>query len=76
MYDLDILIQLELINVLTNVSEDEIIDKILEIKDQGEYDVRISYNNRVVTWLITNEHQIKWLNDVELHHLVERRLSR
>lgn len=75
LYDVDIMLEYEYRRMMSNVSVSDIYDILEEFKEKGTVvDIRILFDNRVVTHLTTTEHQINWLYSIGLNKLTESRL--
>ena len=75
LYDVDIMLEYEYRRMMSNVSVSDIYDILEEFKEKGTVvDIRILFDNRVVTFLTTTEHQINWLYELGLNKLTESRL--
>lgn len=75
LYDVDIMLEYEYRRMMSNVSVSDIYDILEEFKEKGTVvDIRILYEDRVVTFLTTTPHQINWLYELGLNRLTESRL--
>lgn len=75
LYDVDILLEYEYRRMMSNVSVSDIYDILEEFKEKGTVvDIRILFEERVVTFLTTTPHQINWLYSLGLNKLTESRL--
>ena len=75
LYDVDILFEYEYRRMMSNVTVSDIYDILEEFKEKGTVvDMRILYENKVVTFLTTTPHQINWLYELGLNRLTESRL--
>ena len=75
LYDVDIMLEYEYRRMMSNVTVSDIYDILEEFKEKGTVvDIRILYEDRVVTFLTTTPHQINWLYSIGLNKLTESRL--
>lgn len=74
-YDVDILLNYEYRRMMSNVTVSDIYDILEELRESKTVvDIRILYDDKVVTWLSTTDHQINWLYSIGLNKLTESRL--
>ena len=75
LYNVDILYEGSYRRIMSNVSVSDIYDILEELREKGTVvDIRILYDNKVVTFLTTTPHQINWLYSLGLNRLTESRL--
>ena len=74
-FDVDIMYDCQYRRIMTNVSVSDIYDILEELREKGTVvDIRILFDNRVVTFLTTTDHQINWLYSLGLNNITESRL--
>ena len=75
LYDVDIMFDCQYRRMMSNVTVSDIYDILEELRESKTVvDIRILYDDKVVTWLSTTDHQINWLYSIGLNKLTESRL--